>query len=194
MLDFFDVEVKKDDKKKTITLYPYFYVNDSKELMIKGHSFYAIWDEVNNTWSTDERRACNIIDKEIDRKAKELSEDTNYSQYDIVKMRLSRYKSRQYTEWKSYCSSVPDTFVELDSRIIFEDQETTKEDYSSKRLSYSMCEGPCDNYDELMATLYSPQERDKIEWAIGSIIAGYSYCSAAQLTGALFDEFAKVFV
>ena len=35
-----------------------------------------------------------------------------------------------------------------------------------------MYKGDIDAYDELMSTLYSPEERKKIEWAIGSIIAG----------------------
>ena len=174
MLDFFEIETKKDDKKKTITLYPSFYVRRSKDLMIKGHSFYAIWDEDNNVWSTDETRACELVDKEIDRKEQELRKDPKFEDYQIIKMGLKRYKSRQYSEWRSYCNSIPDRYTELDSSIIFSNQETSREDYSSKRLTYSLCEGSYDAYDELISTLYEPSERAKLEWAIGSIIAGDS--------------------
>ena len=174
MLDFFEVEVKRDDKKKSLTLYPSFKVYDFDDLMIKGHSFYAVWDEENNEWSTSEQRACDIIDKYIDDKERELKKETKYEDYSIYKMGLSRYKSKQYSEWRSYCSSIPDYYHELDSKIIFADETTTREDYCSKHLPYVMKEGSIDSYDELMSTLYAPEERDKIEWALGSVIAGDS--------------------
>src|SRR3954465_13417650 len=37
-----------------------------------------------------------------------------------------------------------------------------------------MGEGDADAWDELTSTLYSPPERAKIEWAIGSIVSGDS--------------------
>lgn len=44
----------------------------------------------------------------------------------------------------------------------------------SKRLPYVLEPGNIDAYDELMQTLYSPDEREKIEWCIGSIVNGDS--------------------
>ena len=49
---------------------------------------------------------------------------------------------------------------------------TTREDYASKKLSYPLEEGDYSAYDELIGTLYSKEERQKLEWAIGSIVAG----------------------
>lgn len=44
----------------------------------------------------------------------------------------------------------------------------------SKKLPYVLEPGNIDAYDELMRTLYSPEEREKIEWCIGSIVNGDS--------------------
>lgn len=62
----------------------------------------------------------------------------------------------------------------LDGKIIFSNMEVTKEDYSSKRLNYPLEHGDLSAYEKLMSTLYSPKERHKIEWAIGSIVSGDS--------------------
>ena len=52
--------------------------------------------------------------------------------------------------------------------------KTKKEDYASKRLPYPLEKCPIDSYEELMGTLYSEEERKKLEWAVGSIISGDS--------------------
>ena len=62
----------------------------------------------------------------------------------------------------------------LDETIIFANTETDKKNYASKRLPYSLEKGNIDNYNKLIGTLYDPEERHKIEWAIGSIIQGDS--------------------
>lgn len=49
-----------------------------------------------------------------------------------------------------------------------------RNDYISKRLPYDLSDEPCEAWNELVGTLYSPEEREKFEWAIGSIIAGDS--------------------
>ena len=78
MFDFVNIKSKRDDKKKTISVYPSFLVRKSKDLMTKGKSFYAIWDEEVGLWSTEETRLCELIDKEIDIKADELREARPY--------------------------------------------------------------------------------------------------------------------
>ena len=87
-------------------------------------------------------------------------------------MKLLDYKSRQFAEWQSYCKAIPDNFKFLDSDVTFLNDEVHKEDYRSKRLNYVLDAVDIPNYDELISTLYSEEERQKIEWAIGSIIAG----------------------
>lgn len=172
MFDFVNIKTKRDDKKKTISIYPSFLVRKSKDLMTKGKTFYAIWDEEEGLWSTEETRACELIDKEIDIKAEEMRELR--PDYDIHSMKLLDYKSRQYTEWQSYCKAIPDNFKFLDSDITFLNDKVKKEDYRSKRLGYELCSTDISNYNELMDTLYDEDERQKIEWAIGSVISGDS--------------------
>lgn len=172
MFDFVKVRSKIDEKKKVISVYPAFQVKQSEDLMTKGKTFYAIWDEENGLWSLDENRACYLIDREIDIYAQEIHEKK--PDYDIHELKLLDYKSRQYAEWQSYCKAIPDHFMQLDSDITFLRDDTGKEDYRSKRLNYIMEDAPTPNYDELISTLYDEEERRKIEWAIGSVIAGDS--------------------
>ena len=62
----------------------------------------------------------------------------------------------------------------LDENVIFANTKTRKEDYASKKLSYNIESGDISAYDKLISTLYSPEERHKIEWAIGAIVTGDS--------------------
>ena len=172
MFDFFNVKIKKDDKKKVISVYPAFLVKESKDLMTKGKTFYAIWDEEVGLWTTKETRACELIDREIDNVAREWQDKK--PDYDIYPMKLLDYKSRQYAEWQNYCKAIPDSFEMLDSNITFLNDRVIKEQYRSKKLGYPIENLPTPNYDELISTLYSEDERQKIEWAIGSIISGDS--------------------
>jgi hypothetical protein len=47
-------------------------------------------------------------------------------------------------------------------------------DYVSRKLPYSLEKGDISAWDELVGTLYSVEEREKIEWAIGAIVTGDS--------------------
>ena len=58
--------------------------------------------------------------------------------------------------------------------MTFANTEVRKEDYVSRRLPYRIEVGDISAYDELVSVLYDPPEREKLEWAVGSIIAGDS--------------------
>ena len=172
MFDFVKIRHKIDEKKKTISVYPAFQVIRSKDFMTKGKVFYAIWDEDKSLWCLDETRACMLIDQEMQEYANEIY--SRKPDYDVNIMKLLDYKSRQYTEWQSYCKAIPDNFTQLDNEITFLNDDVRKEDYRSKRVNYDMTDIPTPNYDELISTLYDEEERQKIEWAVGSIISGDS--------------------
>lgn len=164
MLDFMEVvEITKKGKTHVI---PKFKVLKTKDLMIKGGRFFAIWDEENGLWTKDYFRAIKIIDSEILKvtnksgSSPELCSDTSHKSIDTL---------RKYIE-KDMC----DTFETLDSKVVFANDNTTKEDYATFKLSYSLEHGPVANWDRLVSTLYSPEERHKIEWSIGAIISGDS--------------------
>ena len=58
--------------------------------------------------------------------------------------------------------------------LIFSNSKTGKKDYASKMLNYPLEQGEANSYDKLMSVLFSPAERHKIEWAIGSVVSGDS--------------------
>ena len=171
MVDFFIVSTRSV-KGNVLEIYPKFIVKKTTDLMIRGGDFYAVWLEKENRWSTDEQDVIDLVDNELDRVAKEKA-----SSYDgtIKVLHLWDSESGQIEKWHRYCQSqLRDNFHMLDGKIIFSNMEVTKEDYSSKRLNYPLEHGDLSAYEKLMSTLYSPKERHKIEWAIGSIVSGDS--------------------
>ena len=70
MVDFFIISTRPT-KRGVIEIYPKFIVGKSNDLMIRGGDFYAIWIEELGRWSTDEQDVINLIDRELDKYAKE---------------------------------------------------------------------------------------------------------------------------
>ncbi len=168
MLDFVSIKTQAA-KNGAIDIYPEFLVKKSKDLMIRGKSFYAIWDEETGLWSTKESKVQSMIDQMVIERSSEINTDAKVN----LKL-LKNFSSKKWSEWLLYTKSLPDNYHELDERIIFSNTVVNKTDYVSKRLPYAMAEGPTPAYDELMSTLYNPEERQKLEWAIGAIITGDS--------------------
>lgn len=173
MLDFMCVlcrDAKSSrGKEPTLEVFPRFIVKKTTDLMIRGGDFYAIWDEDAGLWSTDEYDAVRLIDRDI----LKWADEHDLSDANILLMQNA--DSGVIDRWHKYCQKqLRDSYHSLDDRVIFSDTEVTKETYASKRLSYPLipCETP--SYDDLMSTLYSPEERRKIEWAIGAIVTGDS--------------------
>lgn len=165
-MDFVKIN-QKVAKNGTIELGPSFIVTHSKDLLVKGGKFYAIWDEANNTWSTDIIDVQRLVDQEVYMERQKV-----VSNNPVFLKTMSDYSSNKWTEFDTYLKRMPDSKVELDTKLIFSNMETTREDHSSKKLSYPLEEGDYSAYDELISTLYSKEEREKLEWAIGSIVAG----------------------
>jgi hypothetical protein len=139
--------------------------------MIRGGDFYAIWVEELGLWSTDEQDALRLIDRELDKYA----EEKRLNNDDVKVLHMWDSESGMIDAWHKYCQKqMRDSFHMLDENLIFSNTETTKQDYASKRLNYPLeaCETPA--WDKLVSTLYSEEERHKIEWAIGSIVSGES--------------------
>lgn len=174
-MDFYRIVEKRIEKKNSqgiIELYPDFIVCPSKDLMIRGGSFYAIWDEHKQIWSTDEQDVQILIDAEMEAYKKSLLESINPDEYYIRIRRLSSFESKSWIRYKSYIGQMYDTYHQLNDRVIFSNMESKKTDYVSKRLPYPLEDGECPAYDEIMSTIYSPEERQKLEWAIGAVASG----------------------
>lgn len=167
-MDFFQIK-ERSTKKGVLEIYPDFRVCRSKDLMIRGRSFYAIWDEESQMWSTDEYDVQRLVDKELLEYKKKVETRTT----DHIKLKLmSDFSSGVWKDFRNYVQNLSDNAHQLDENLTFSNTKVKKTDYVSKRLPYPLEEGSIDAYDELIGTLYDPEERAKLEWAIGAIVAG----------------------
>ena len=67
MPDFLTVLTKdKPGKKGGTEIYPAFLIRKSRDLMIRGQDFYAVWLEDEKRWSTVEQDALELIDRTVD--------------------------------------------------------------------------------------------------------------------------------
>ena len=179
--DFFRVVTKtttdKKGKIKTVSIEADYCIDEVKDIMVRGREFYAVWDEENGVWSKNEVTVSSIVDKALWKKKKELEEEYSSGgegKPEITVRTLKNYKSYGWREYRSYITSLPDNYVPLNKKIIFSDTPAARENYSTCRLDYTLNDGDISAYDELMNTLYDPPEREKIEWAIGSVYSGDS--------------------
>ena len=171
MLDFLMISTRST-KRGVIEIYPKFIIKKSSDLMIRGGDFYAIWVEERGLWSTDEQDALSIIDKYLDKYAEE-----NKGKFEghVRIMHMWDAESGMIDTWHKYCQKqMRDSFHQLDDKLIFSNTKVSKKDYSSKRLPYPLEKGNISAWDKLISTLYSPEERHKIEWSIGAIVTGDS--------------------
>lgn len=167
-MDFFKIK-ERSPKRGVVEIYPDFVVCRSKDLMIRGNSFYAVWDAELDLWSTDEYDVQRLVDQELwaykDRRTAETE--------DRVKVQsMADFSSNAWANFKNYLKKAPDNFHQLDEKLTFANSKIGKRDYVSKRLGYSLEAGRCDAYEEMISTLYDEPERAKLEWAIGAIISG----------------------
>ena len=172
MLDFLKIATRAK-KNGVIEVYPKFIMKKSTDLMIRGGDFYAIWIEEKKRWSTDEDDVIELIDRELFKFVQEKERERTGDRYSILYMWDS--SSGSIDAWHKYCQrQLRDNYHPLDETLIFSNTETKKEDYSSKCLPYPLENSGCPAWDKLLGTLYSPEERHKLEWAIGSIVSGDS--------------------
>lgn len=168
-MDFLKICVKAT-KKDRYDIFPNFIVKKSKDLMIRGGDFYAVWDEKRNVWSTDQDDVIDMVDAELSKYVKEHPE--------LVGARVLYMwdsDSGMIDKWHKYVQKqMVDNYHPLDETILFENSPVDKKDYASKRLPYALVDGETAAWDELIGTLYAPGEKEKIEWAIGAIVSGDS--------------------
>lgn len=169
-MDFFKIR-EKNVRKNVCEIYPDFCVGKTKDLMVRGKSFYAIWDEEKNLWSTDEYDVQRLVDKELEEYYKKRSKE--YDGKCEVRY-MSSFSSRAWKEFKEFVKNLGDNYKQLDTEVIFANTEVSRTTYASMKLPYEFKKGRMTAYNKLMSVLYLPEERQKIEWAIGSIIRGDS--------------------
>lgn len=168
-MDFYRI-VTSVGRDKRVIAKPAFIVSKSEDIIIRGRSFYAVWNENLGMWSTDELDVPRIIDNDLEKTVKSLAETGTIAEPYYVR----NYNSRSWTEYNNYIKTMPDSNITLDNNLTFSNTEVNKKDHVSKRLPYPLEEGSCDAWDELVGTLYDPEECEKIEWSIGAIVSGDS--------------------
>lgn len=172
MIDFLLISARST-KRGTTEIYPKFIIdNKSSDLMIRGGDFYAVWVEERGLWSTDEQDVIRIVDRELNAYAKE-----NQQRFEggVRVLHMWDAESGMIDVWHKYCQrQMRDSFHSLDEKLVFSNTETKKKDFASRKLSYPLEEGDISAWDALLSKLYAPEERHKIEWAIGSVINGES--------------------
>jgi hypothetical protein len=168
-MDFYQIRTK--ETKTGFEICADFKIIRSKDLMVRGRSFYAIWDEALGLWSTDEYDVQRLIDEDLRLYAEEQERLTG-RKYKVKY--LGDFSNNTWVQYRRLLSNINDNSHQLDSNLTFANTEVKKSDYVSRRLPYSLEQGDISAWNELIGTLYSETEREKIEWCIGSIFAGES--------------------
>lgn len=167
-MDFVQIK-ERPCKNGVLEIYPDFKICRSKDLMVRGKSFYAIWDEELGMWSTDEYDVQRLVDKELYEYYERVSAKRDGA---IFVKYMSDFSSNSWVQFRNYVGHISDNAHELDKALTFQNTKVNKKDYVTKRLPYPLEVGSYDAFDEIIGTLYEPDERAKLEWSIGAIIAG----------------------
>ena len=172
------------EKTLVASIYPSFDVKGN-DLMLKGGEIYAMYDKKSGLWETNEGKIINIIDEMLYEYRDSITKKTDEGNYIYTKCDVPCYSSvrslsdsttNQLYLFRKWLKSLPKNhnYIPLDNDITGLNEEVTFDMYRSKRLKYQISDGSIENYDKLMSVLYSPEERKKIEWVIGSIFTGDS--------------------
>ena len=175
-MDFYDIiesvaiNDTKNRKAGHTVIYPAFKYCESKDLMTQGKSFYAVWDQFQNKWLTNEMKVIKLVDDELWKYANKLKKEGRT----VTVLTMKDDESGVWKKYTNFIKYMPNNYHPLDSKILFANDVITRESYASRFVPYVLEKGSIDAYDELMNVLYNPEERDKLEWAIGSILTGDS--------------------
>ena len=171
-MDFYKIKTRvvKRNGYAVCEIYPDFIVGRTTDLMVQGGKFHAIWDEEKGLWSTDEYDVQRLVDQALWRFKDDHPELEKQGAVSVLL--LGDFSSGIWRNFRTYLSNISDSVTPLNSEITFENSEVTKQSYVSKRVPYSLVAGSIDSYQEVMDTLYEPEERAKLEWAVGSILSG----------------------
>lgn len=170
-MDF--VKIVERSKRDEIEIFPDFQTGDVEDLLGRGKSFHAVWDEKAGLWSTRENDVQRLVDEALWEYAEAFKNERHYTGRLNVKT-LKSNSSGMWNQFTQYMKRFPDSKIDLDTKLTFLDTKVGKKDYVSKRLPYKLEEGPHEAWDKLLDILYAPSEREKIEWSIGAIVSGDS--------------------
>lgn len=173
MLDFYKIGYSEKGNKKDryLEVFPNFQITISKHIMVRGGTFYAIWNEATALWSTSEYDVVRLVDASLRDFAEGLERET---QTPVRIKYLRDFSSQSWTQYRLFVQKMFDNNVQLDTRLAFENTETTRTSYVSKKLPYPLRKGETNAFDSLFGVLYDDENLTKLMWSIGSIVAGDS--------------------
>lgn len=156
--------------------------------MTRGGMFYAIYDEETGFWTKSKPRAIELIDQQVRAytlkdSGEEAMQDSMHGPHIVSMADTANHLIEQFDR---FCKAMGDNWHPLDQRMLFSNSEIKRTDYASKTLDYPLIEQPTPYYDALCEVLYLPDEREKWEWAVGSMITGDS--SKIQKMFAFYGE------
>ena len=129
-MDFFSIATKEN--KGVLEVYPNFLVGRSQDLMVKGRSFFAIWDEATGLWSTDEYDVQRLVDKDLRAYKEKLEKSTD----SIIRAKyMSDFSTNMWLEFRSYMNHLSDSSKQLDEDLTFSNTEVKKTEYRSSSCS-----------------------------------------------------------
>lgn len=176
MFDFLKVVKEWDGKKQRYVYSPSFVIKPNiKDLMIRSKGLYAIYDEESGLWVTEDSVAVMMIDQQVREFAfKDAGEDAmNDTEHGPIIKLIADTRNKLIDNWHKFCErDMRDHWSQLNQKVIFSNTELKRSDYASIKLDYPLQECPTPYYDKLCEVLYSPDEEQKWEWAVGCIIAG----------------------
>lgn len=147
---------------------PWFLNTNSHDIMLRDGEFVAIWNPNKGLWSKNEFDVIDIIDDDV-RKFVE-----NSAPQQMVPKFCASERDGVWKRYRQWTKNMVDTDHPLDRTPVFADTPIRKDDHVSYRLPYSLEDGNPVNWGKLVGTLYDSSERQKIEWAIGSVLTGDS--------------------
>lgn len=163
-MDFFSIALRHKNGRTEV--YPEFKTSRSKDLMIQGNKFYAIWDPDAGLWTKDSYRVSELIDAELKKKLESLE--------GAAMQGMGVMDTGYRKKFLELAKIVDDNYKQLDQNLVWANTDPKREDYATMRLPYPLEEGDHSAWDELMDKLYSPSEKAKLEWAIGALVSGDS--------------------
>lgn len=176
MFDFLKVVKEWDGKRQRYVYSPSFFVKPNiKDLMIRSKSLYAIYDEGTGLWETSDSKAIALIDQQVREYAfKDAGEgNMNDTEHGPVIKLISDTRTKMIDSWHKFCErDMRDNWTQLNQKVIFSNTDVKRSDYASVRLDYPLAECQTPYYDKICEVLYTPEEQEKWEWAVGCIIAG----------------------
>ena len=122
-MDFY--QITTEITKNGIKVFPDFKACRSKDLMIRGRSFYAIWDEDKQIWSTDEYDVQRLIDQELEEYRKELQKTMPDKIVEVK--RMLNFSSNMWKNYRAFIKEMSDNSHQLDNHLTFSNTEVKKQ-------------------------------------------------------------------